>query len=215
MKLGLLGGAFDPIHWGHLGAALECAYQLNLDEVWLTPGADPPFKSPAAPAEQRFAMTELAAQEGPRLHASRLELDLPTPSFSVNTLRELRRQLPHADLYFIVGTDAAAGLNAWREPLEIRALAKLVVVQRAGWVQTVRSGQPAPGGAGYNANAANGRLGLPAFPLPGGPPSAVIEWPGVAVTSSEVRRRLKAGAPVEYLLPRSVADYIREHQLYR
>ncbi|HEX2863953.1 MAG TPA: nicotinate-nucleotide adenylyltransferase [Deinococcales bacterium] len=228
MKLGLLGGAFDPIHWGHVGAALESAYQLNLDEVWLVPGADPPFKTPAATAEQRLAMTALAAREGPRLVPSRLELDLPQPSYTVNTLRHLAQARPGDELYFIVGTDAAASLSAWREPRAIRALARLVVVERAGWTPApaagsapvaAEGGPPAPAGgsvprvedagsrADYNARAD--------LALPGGPPDAVVRWPGVAVSSSELRHRLKTGAPIEYLLPRSVADYIREHGLYR
>ncbi|HWG83905.1 MAG TPA: nicotinate-nucleotide adenylyltransferase [Deinococcales bacterium] len=203
-RVGVLGGAFDPIHWGHVGAAIECAYQLRLDRVLLVPGGDPPWKQPAVNQEDRYRMVQLAAAEHPSLEASRLELDSPGPHYTVDTLRRIRAQLGDATLYLIVGDDAAARMQEWRELDTVLALATLVVVERAGWV--------APPSDPVTAPAAERRYDEWARSGPGA--GLRVSWPGVAVSSSEIRRRVREGAPIEYLVPRSVADYLKGNLLY-
>jgi nicotinate-nucleotide adenylyltransferase len=204
-RLGLFGGAFDPVHWGHVGAAIECAYQLRLDRVLLVPGGDPPLKAPDAPAAHRFEMVRLAALEYPGLEPSRLELETPGPHYTVGTLRRLKDIQPDAELFLIVGDDAAATLDQWREPHAIRSLATIVTVQRAAYREEAYAVPltTTPSGEGYDPRARTD---------PGA--GLRVTWPGVAVSSTEIRRRIRSGAPIEYLVPRSVADYLKGHRLY-
>lgn len=203
-RVGVLGGAFDPVHWGHVGAAIECAYQLKLARVLLVPGGDPPWKQPAVSQEDRYRMVQLAAAEHPCLEASRLELDAPGPHYTVSTLRRLRAQLGEAEIHLIVGDDVAARLHEWREPEAVVGLARLVVVERAGWAPPASDALTAPG--------SEQRYDLEARSVPGA--GLRVSWPGVAVSSSEIRRRVREGAPIEYLVPRSVADYLKGNLLY-
>lgn len=212
----MLGGSFDPVHWGHLGAAMEAAYQLDLDRVLLVTAGDPPHKAPATLPEHRHAMVVLGALEGPRLEASALELDRPGPHYTVDTLRRLSELHAGAELHLIVGSDAAATLDAWREPDEVRRLARIVTVVRA-----VTSHPDAETMNGLHGGGQPiGRSGEPAYTPPAGrsgplrASTSEVRWPGVAVSSSEIRRRVRAGAPIEYLVPRSVADYLRRYRLY-
>ena len=214
-KIGLMGGGFDPIHWGHLGAAIESAYQVGLEKVLLSATGQPPHKKPVASAEHRFEMTRLAALESPFgrggvLEAARLELDAPGPHFTVETLRRLQVLEPEAELHLIVGTDAARTLEQWRAIDDILALARIIVVERVGFTEkpgNVKNSETdftkTESGSGYNSS------------LRSDSPTTVVSWPGVAISSSEIRRRVGIEAPIEYLVPRSVADYLRRFDLYR
>jgi nicotinate-nucleotide adenylyltransferase len=215
-KIGLMGGGFDPIHWGHLGAAIESAYQVGLEKVLLSATGQPPHKEPVASAEHRFEMTRLAALESPFsrggvLEATRLELDAPGPHFTVETLRRLRDLEPEAELHLIVGTDAARTLEQWRAIDDILVLARIIVVERVGFTEKPAPNMKNPGPdfiksapeGDYNSNHRSAS------------PTTVVSWPGVAISSSEIRRRVGIKAPIEYLVPRSVADYLKRFDLYR
>ncbi len=214
-KIGLMGGGFDPIHWGHLGAAIESAYQVGLEKVLLSATGQPPHKQPIASAEHRFEMTRLAALEAPFpdgvLEATRLELDVPGPHFTVETLRRLQAQEPDAQLHLIVGTDAARTLEDWRAIEEILSLARIIVVERVGFsekepgiIKTTETDFTNP----TETNVYNPSLRSAS-------PTTQVRWPGVAISSSEIRRRVHTGAPIQYLIPRSVADYLKRFDLYR
>jgi nicotinate-nucleotide adenylyltransferase len=202
-KIGLMGGGFDPIHWGHLGAAIESAYQVGLDRVLLSPTGQPPHKQPVASAAHRFEMTRLAALESSVLEVTRIEQNTPGPHYTVDALRRLHTLEPDAELYLIVGTDAANTLEEWHAIADIVQLARIIVVERAMPGPSENTFTQSTGQPHYNSGQ---RSGYPTFE---------VRWPGVAVSSTEIRRRASIGAPIEYLVPRSVADYLKHHQLYR
>ncbi len=202
-KIGFYGGSFDPIHWGHLGAAIEFGYQLGLDKVLLSPTGDPPHKTPRASPEQRFEMVCRAALEYPLLEATRLELDFPGPHYTAQTLERLHDLEPDAKIFLLTGRDAALSLQKWFEPETILRLATLVVADREdsrGVSLTVT--EPKSGIQPYTLQA------LPAGTLE-------LHWLGVNASSTIVRARIAQGAPIEYLVPKSVKQFISQHQLYR
>ncbi|AEG34192.1 nicotinate-nicotinamide nucleotide adenylyltransferase [Thermus parvatiensis] len=186
MRIGLFGGSFDPIHLGHLLAASQAQEVLGLDRVLFVVAARPPHKVPVAPAEARYEMTLLAVAEDPRFTVSRLELDRPGPSYTVDTLREARRLFPEDELFFITGADAYRDVLAWKEGERLPEYATLVAVARPGYPL-----KEAP---------------LPVVPL---------FVPEVGISSTEIRRRLKEGRSVRYWVPRAVEVYIEKHGLYR
>jgi nicotinate-nucleotide adenylyltransferase len=186
MRLGVLGGSFDPVHRGHLVFAEAARDRLRLDRVLLVVAAGQPLKpgGPAAPGEDRYAMVRLAVRGRPGLEASDLELGRPPPSFTVDTLRAIRRaSAPGTEIVLLLGADALADFPRWRESAEVRRLAAVVACPRPG------------------------------FPPPAGV-DGVLEAETPEVSSSEVRRRLAAGEPVGDLLPEDVLAYIRERRLY-
>ncbi len=186
MRIGLFGGSFDPIHLGHLIAASEAADQLGLDRVLFVVAARPPHKTPVAPAEARYEMVLLAIAEDPRFQASRLELDRPGPSYTLDTLKEARTLFPEDELFFITGADAYREVLAWKGGAELSQHATLVAVARPG----------------YDLKA----MPVPVLPL----------WiPEVGISSTEIRRRLKEGRSVRYLLPRAVEVYLEKGGFYR
>jgi len=190
VRLGLFGGSFDPIHLGHLLAASEAADRLELDRVEFVTAARPPHKRPVAPPEARHEMVVLATHADPRFFASRLELDRPGPSFTVDTLRLARRHWPRAELFFITGADAYRDVGTWKEPEALFDLATMVAVTRPG----------------YDLKRLD-----PFFRER----VVVLEIPGYEVSSTEVRRRFQKGRSVRYLIPLEVENYARKHRLYQ
>jgi nicotinate-nucleotide adenylyltransferase len=189
-RLGILGGTFDPIHLGHLAIAEEVRGWQRLDAVLFIPAGDPPHKPhEQASAEHRARMVELAIADNPHFHLSRMELERPGVSYTVDTLRALRDRLPDTELFFILGADAAMEFFSWREPQAIMALAQVVAVSRPGF----------PEDALHRARAA-GMLATLA--------------PAVAISSTELRARARHGWSLRYLMPDPVAAYVREHGLY-
>ncbi|MCB2412039.1 nicotinate-nucleotide adenylyltransferase [Demequina sp. TTPB684] len=187
LRIGVLGGTFDPIHVGHLVVASEVCHSLGLDRVLLVPAVRQPFKESdghATPA-QRLDMCRLAATGDPRLEASDVDVVRGSTTYTVDTLTDLAAVYPDADFFFIGGADSIARLSEWRDPDRLVTLATFVAVGRPGYEQ------PAPGAS-----------------------HLVVEAPQMGVSSTEVRRRLRTGAPVRYLVPDSVADYITQHSLY-
>jgi nicotinate-nucleotide adenylyltransferase len=195
-RLGVLGGSFNPIHIAHLFTAETAAAGAALDQVLLVPAAQSPFKrSAAVAAADRVEMVRLAAAGNPLLAVSTVDVDRPPPSYTVDTMALLRAAHPDADLSLILGIDALQDLLEWREPERLLDLCELVVVSRPGFSLEV----PAAIAEALGPRAERIRL----------QPMLLLE-----ISSSEIRRRLKAGEPVRYLLPEVVEQFVRERGLY-
>jgi nicotinate-nucleotide adenylyltransferase len=196
LRLGILGGAFNPPHLGHLILAQDAHAQLGLDRVVLVPYAEPSHRrlEDDPGAEVRLTMCELAIGADARLDVSRIEIDRGGPSYTVETLRELRRRAPDDELFLLVGGDQAAALRGWRSPEEILSLASLAVAEREGW----RRDEVAE------------RLGGLCSP----DRVRFFDMPHVEISSSLVRRRARAGLPIRYLVPDKVANFVGAQSLY-
>ncbi|NJM05076.1 nicotinate (nicotinamide) nucleotide adenylyltransferase [Candidatus Gracilibacteria bacterium] len=196
-RIGVYGGSFDPIHFGHLAIVEEARWALDLDEVLVVPAAQQPLKSSkvGASATQRLAMVQLACANNSRLRPSDIELRRPPPSYTVDTLAELRGSLPTTtELYFILGADALRDLKRWREPQRIVGLARIAVLARPGVT-----------------------LDLAALEteLPGLYKKLTqIDGPLLDISSTILRTRIAAGQPIRYQTPDAVCAYIAEQQLY-
>lgn len=189
MRLGLLGGTFDPIHLGHLRAAEAAREALALDAVWFVPAGVPPHRAlPAAPALDRYAMVALATSDNADFAASDVEIRRSGPSYTVETLEAIRAEHPGSELVLVVGADTFAEMGSWREPERLRALCQVAVVGRAGAGPPPGEGEP-----GVRAVAAS----------------------GLPIAASEVRALLRQRRSVRYLVPPAVADYIEKRALYR
>jgi nicotinate-nucleotide adenylyltransferase len=197
-RLGLLGGTFDPPHYGHLIAAQEVAWQLQLQCVLFLPARQNPLKqgAPSTEAEHRCEMVARAIAGNPLFASSRLDIDRPPPSYTVDLLRSLQTSDQQTELFFVVGADILPELPKWRAPDEVLRLARLVVVNRPGWpVPNLKALEAAIPGAGERAD--------------------VVRIPGVDVSARDLRARIQADQPIRYLTPPAVEEYIREKGLYR
>ncbi|MGX5697167.1 nicotinate-nucleotide adenylyltransferase [Agromyces soli] len=188
-RVGVMGGTFDPIHHGHLVAASEVAQSFGLDEVVFVPTGQPTYKSVVTPAEHRYLMTVIATASNPRFTVSRVDLDRGKPTFTIDTLRDVRRERPDADLFFITGADAIAQILSWKDVAELWELAHFVAVSRPGHVLSI--------------------TGLPEQDV------SLLEVPALAISSTDCRDRVSRGFPVWYLVPDGVVQYISKHHLYR
>ncbi|GAA1982045.1 nicotinate-nucleotide adenylyltransferase [Kitasatospora viridis] len=186
-----MGGTFDPIHHGHLVAASEVASAFHLDEVVFVPTGEPWQKSDrtVSPAEDRYLMTVIATAENPQFSVSRIDIDRGGPTYTVDTLRELRAQHPGADLFFITGADALSQILSWHDADELISLAHFIGCTRPGHTLT----DP----------------GLPAGGV------SLVEVPALAISSTDCRMRVAKGEPVWYLVPDGVVRYIDKRALYR
>jgi nicotinate-nucleotide adenylyltransferase len=202
VRLGILGGTFNPPHLGHLVCAQEAHAQLGLDRVVLMPVREPPHKhlAPGDPdAEQRLELCRLAIGDDERLAVSRVELDRPGRSYTVDTLRALHAESddPQQELTFIVGGDMARGLPTWREPEQLLALATLAVAERAGAARDDILGE-------LRSLTDGARTDRVRF----------FDMPRIDISSSLVRERVAAGRPIRYLVPDAVRARIAEWGLY-
>ncbi|NJC71676.1 nicotinate-nucleotide adenylyltransferase [Planosporangium thailandense] len=191
-RIGIMGGTFDPIHNGHLVAASEVADLFSLDEVVFVPTGQPWQKDDVkvAPAEDRYLMTVIATASNPRFHVSRVDIDRNGPTYTVDTLRDLRRVYgPEAELYFITGADALARILSWKDADQIFTLAHFVGVTRPG----------------FELSDAH----LPADTV------SLVQVPAMAISSTDCRQRVAAGKPIWYLVPDGVVQYIAKRHLYR
>ncbi|MGH3441104.1 MAG: nicotinate-nucleotide adenylyltransferase [Nitriliruptorales bacterium] len=187
-RIGLLGGTFDPPHLGHLVAA-ECArVSLELDEVRFVVAGAPWMKERCSPAEHRIAMVELAVADEPSFVVSRREVDRAGTTYTVETLEELHEEEPAADLFFLVGADAAQNFDQWKDPERCLELATCVVVTRPGY-EVDRS-----------------RPLLERF--------VHLDVPGIGISSTDLRRRFREGRAVRHQLPAAVERYVRAHGLF-
>ncbi|QPE03425.1 nicotinate-nucleotide adenylyltransferase [Microbacterium schleiferi] len=188
-RIGVMGGTFDPIHHGHLVAASEVADSFGLDEVVFVPTGKPWQKHDVTESEHRYLMTVIATASNPRFSVSRVDIDRQGPTYTIDTLRDLQRLNPDADLYFITGADAITQILSWRNHDELWELAHFVAVSRPGHV--------------LNTD------GLPVEDV------SQLEIPALAISSTDCRERVRAGHPVWYLVPDGVVQYIAKHHLYR
>jgi nicotinate-nucleotide adenylyltransferase len=196
LRIGILGGTFNPPHIGHLICAQEAHAQLELDRVVLMPAGVPPHKQVEADpgAEARWTLCRAAVEGDERFDVSRLELDRPGRSFTVDTLRALHDHSPQDDITFIAGGDMARSLRSWREPEALLSLATLAVAERAGDRRDAIAAAIAP--------------------LKGSERVRFFDMPRVDVSSSLVRERIAAGRPVRYLVPDAVAEAIAHNDWY-
>ncbi|WP_263596787.1 nicotinate-nucleotide adenylyltransferase [Janibacter melonis] len=190
MRLGVMGGTFDPIHHGHLVAASEAQSLLDLDEVVFVPTGQPWQKAErtVSPPEHRYLMTVVATASNPRFTVSRVDIDRDGPTFTIDTLRDLRAARPDDELFFITGADALAQILSWKDADELFELAHFVGVTRPGY-ELSESGLP------------QDRVTLQ-------------EVPAMSISSTDCRNRVAAGEPVWYLVPDGVVQYINKYALY-
>jgi nicotinate-nucleotide adenylyltransferase len=198
VRIGVFGGTFNPPHLAHLICAQEAYLQLELDQVLLMPAGVPPHKAveDEPGREHRLELCRLAVRgDEHRFEVSDLEIVRSGSSFTVDTLEELHSRAPDSELFLIVGGDIAAGLPKWRQPERVLSFATLAVAQRRG---TPR------------ADVEEALRGLR-----GGERARFFEMPTIGLSSTEIRRRVRSGAPIRYLVPQAVSSYIDHHQLYR
>lgn len=204
MRLGLLGGTFNPIHRGHLAIARAARDGLHLDRVVLIPSARPPHKkadgSDLAPAEDRLAMARLAVQGEQGLEVSDLELRRSGPSFTIDTISAFERERPDAELYFIIGADSLAELESWRDAAKLLDRVRFVVVNRPG--HDVERG----------IAAVERALG---FERSRGLRERTVTMEPVSIAATTIRDRVRRGEPIDGLVSDPVRDYIAARGLYR
>jgi nicotinate-nucleotide adenylyltransferase len=191
-RIGVMGGTFDPIHHGHLVAASEVGHFFSLDEVIFVPTGQPWQKEgrTVSPSEDRYLMTVIATASNPRFSVSRVDIDRPGPTYTIDTLRDLRAERgPDAELFFITGADALEQMMTWQDADELFKLAHFVGCTRPGHRLT---------GAG-----------LPDHRV------SLIEIPALAISSTNCRQRVEAGEPIWYLVPDGIVQYISKRGLYR
>ena len=199
MRIGLFGGTFDPIHLGHLILAERCREEAGLEEVWFLPSYVPPHKTERTITrfEQRCEMVALATAGQPAFRVERIEKELPPPSFTSETLAELRARHPEHEFSLVIGGDSLREFPTWHNPRKVLELARLVAV-------------PRPGTSAVTAGELAAKLELPAE----GVRLLLVECPAIDIASREIRARVKEGKSIRFLVPRSIEEYIRERKLY-
>ena len=193
--VGVMGGTFNPIHIGHLVTAEEALFAFALREVIFVPAGRPWQKEgvDVAESEHRYLMTVIATAPNSRFQVSRIEIDRAGPTYTVETLRALRAQLGDVELYFITGADAILQILTWKDPKEVLSEARFIAATRPGY-DLDRLEKELPEGFGDRVH--------------------LLEIPALAISSTDVRRRVREGRPVRYLLPEGVARYIEKNDLY-
>ena len=190
-RVGVMGGTFDPIHHGHLVAASEVQSFFDLDEVVFVPTGQPWQKSEreVSPPEDRYLMTVIATASNPRFSVSRVDIDRGGPTYTIDTLTDLRRLRPDAELFFITGADVLQKILSWRDADKLFDLAHFVGVTRPGFIL---SDDHLPDDA-----------------------VSLVQVPAMAISSTDCRTRVAEGRPVWYLVPDGVVQYISKRHLYR
>jgi len=199
MRLGILGGTFDPIHMGHLVIAQEAAARLALDAVWFIPTGQPWLKSGnrISPSHHRLEMVRQAIRCNPGFKASTIEVDRPGPSYTVDTLEALREGDAKGDsLFFILGMDSLETLHRWHQPERLFELCTLAGVSRPehGDFDLASLDRIRPGASSE---------------------VAIIDSPDIGISGNEIRRRVSQNLPITYWVPRAVEKYIHENDLYQ
>ncbi|MGZ4170091.1 MAG: nicotinate-nucleotide adenylyltransferase [Solirubrobacteraceae bacterium] len=197
MRIGILGGTFNPPHLGHLVAAQEAHRELGLDRVLLVPAGTPPHKpvDDEPGAQHRLELCRLAISDDERFAVSDLELRRDGPSYTVDTLKVLSTRAPSDELFLILGGDIAAGLPKWHEPERVLELATVAIAKRRGTAKSTVDEALAQ--------------------LRGGERARFFQMPRIGISSTMVRRRVRAGQPIRYFVPDGVMHYIETHGLYR
>lgn len=195
MRIGLMGGTFDPVHYGHLVIAEVAQAEFELDRVIWIPAGDPPHKKryEVTPQEHRYAMVVLATASNERFEVSRWELERSGPSYSIDTILHFKAENPGAELFFITGADAILEILTWHRHEEVIRSCRFIAVTRPGY-DLDRLGTVLP--AEYRQQV------------------SLLTAPGVDISSTAIRGRVPAGDPIRYLVPETVETYIRKHRLY-
>ncbi len=196
-RIGILGGTFDPPHTGHLILAQHAVDAIGLSRLFFVPAANPPHKQQEAktPVEHRLAMLDCATADNPQFGISRVDVDRPGPHYSVDMVRLLQDQYPHAELYFVMGGDSLRDLPKWNRPQELIRLCRIAVMRRP---QSVISRDMH-------------RETLPEL----ADRLTIVDAPLIDISSTAIVARCAAGYSIRYLVPDAVIAYIKEHQLYR
>jgi nicotinate-nucleotide adenylyltransferase len=195
-RLGVMGGTFDPIHYGHLVTAEEALQQFGLDGMIFVPTGRPWMKEHevVSPPEDRYLMTVIATASNPLFRVSRLEVDRDGPTYTVDTLRGMKAELgTETDLFFVTGADAVLEIFQWKDPGELFELAHFIAATRPGYDI-----------AGFSAHAPSKHPGI-----------TVMNVPALAISSTDIRARIGASRPIRYLVPEGVKSYIEKAGLYR
>jgi nicotinate-nucleotide adenylyltransferase len=194
-RVGVMGGTFDPIHYGHLVTAEEAVMQFGLEEVVFVPTGRPWMKADqiVSPTEDRYLMTVVATASNPRFSVSRAEIDREGPTYTVDTLRQFADEHPDAELYFITGADAMLEIFDWKDPEGILSLAHFIAATRPGY--DLRR---------FEVAASTQH-----------PKVTTMDIPALAISSSDIRERVREGRAIRYLLPEGVKSYIEKQGLYR
>lgn len=201
MRLGIFGGTFDPVHFGHLALAEECLAAANLDELWLVPAASPPHKGgkKISRFDQRKEMLELAIAGNEKFKVEPMEADRPGPSFTIDTLQEIHKRKPDDELFLIIGGDSALEFSTWKDPAKIASLATIIVRIRPGFIMPTEQ---------EFISQLGKELGIhPKVIFVSGPPY-------LDVSSSLLKERVSNNKSIRYLLPRAVEVYIQQKKLY-
>lgn len=195
-KLGVMGGTFNPIHYGHLVAAEEALFQFSLDHILFLPSGKPPHKVSLslASAEDRYQMVRLATCDNERFSVSRYEIDKSEISYTVDTMTQLKSESPNDDFFFITGADAILEILTWKKPDELLEVCTCIAATRPGYPLT-------------KLKSISQRLGA-------GERVKVMKIPALTISSTDIRRRVKTGRPIKYLVPSDVEKYIHRHRLY-
>ncbi|MDI6771871.1 MAG: nicotinate-nucleotide adenylyltransferase [bacterium] len=200
-RVGVMGGTFDPIHHGHLVTAEEARVQFDLDGVIFIPSGQPPHKDPAdvTPSEHRYLMTFLATVSNPHITVSRLEIDRSGPSYTIDTLRLLAEEIAGAELFYITGADAIMQImrGEWERSPDLLGLCEFIAATRPGFVLDL------------DVLKRHNCTGRPLVNV------HVMAIPALAISSTEIRARVRTGRPIKYLVPEAVEAYIVKHGLYR
>jgi nicotinate-nucleotide adenylyltransferase len=198
-----MGGTFNPIHFGHLVTAEEALNQFKLGKIIFVPSGHPPHKRPrpVLPPEDRYQMTAIATASNPHFEVSRIEVDREGPSYAIDTVKELMRVYgPKAEIYFITGADAILEILTWRDAERLYGLCKFIAATRPGYsLKKFRELHLLPENHWKTKK----------------PDVYFMEVPALAISSTDIRKRVKENRPIRYLLPEGVAEYIYKHRLYR
>lgn len=213
MKIGLFGGTFDPIHWGHLRSAEEVREAFSLDRVIFVPAADPPHKKrrPTTSPRERLEMVRLAIAKNPGFSVSAVEISRPGKSYSIDTLRYFCARKPRDSLYFVLGLDAFREIATWKDFHEIFRLCHTVVTSRPGCAEPMSlEGMPVAVRRVFCYDRAQDF-----YRHESGTCLFFLKITEIAISASDIRNRLKEGKSIRYLVPPDVESYIRTKGLYR
>jgi nicotinate-nucleotide adenylyltransferase len=211
LKLGIFGGTLNPMHFGHLRAAEEAREAFSLDKVVFVPAAIPPFKKPEVePPYHRMEMARIAIEGNPYFELSDIEVRRGGVSYSIDTVEELKKGLPDAEVYFILGVDAFLDIDSWKDYRRFLSLCSFIIVTRPGYEKrSLADSLPLEVRGDFCYDSAKG-----CYVHSSGHCLQFLEVTLLDISSTEIRKRLKAGKSVKYLLPGKVEEYIKKHGLY-